>query len=254
MNNAASKTKNLYSSIGIVAFFSLVGLILARIPEQLFYEEGSILAIGGIALPVFYGMYQRYKFRGIVVMLALGIFSIAIETIGIYTGFPYSSFEYVSDFGYRLFGTTPWPVFLAWSPIVIGAYILAQKWFSKEYQKYVVFLLLLISADLVLDPGAVARGLWSYTDGGFWYGVPLTNFLGWIFSGSIAYTITRSLLRGSKTEESHTTYLVLPLVVLVAMWSTLSFVYGMTPVTIIGLLLIIICLSGIHYRKNTSRS
>ncbi len=253
MDNEKTKLNTIYISIGIVAFFSLVGLVMARIPEHLFYEEGSILAICGIALPVFYGMYRRYKLRGILAMLALGIFSIAIETIGIYTGFPYSSFEYVSDFGYRLFGTTPWPVFLAWSPIVIGVYTLAQKWFTEEHQKYFAFLVLLILADLVLDPGAVARGLWSYTNGGFWYGVPIANFLGWIFSGSIAYGITWSLLRKSNTKESHTIYLVLPLVVLVAMWSTVALVYGMTPVAIIGLLVVIITFLGIHHVKKTSR-
>jgi len=39
--------------------------------------------------------------------------------------------------------------------------------------------------DLVLDPGAVALGFWSYAAGGVYYGVPVQNYLGWILSATV---------------------------------------------------------------------
>jgi bisanhydrobacterioruberin hydratase len=239
-------------SIAVVTFFAIIGIVVGKIPEHLFHEQGSIFAISAIAIPVFYGMYKKFGTVGIRVMILLGIFSIAIETIGIYTGFPYSSFEYVASFGYRLFGTTPWPVFLAWSPIVIGVYTLSDKWFSGEYKKYLAFLFMLIAADLVLDPGAVARGLWTYDQGGFWYGVPLANFLGWVFSGSIAYFITRYSLKNSTPQKNYDLYVTLPLMVLIALWASVAFVYEITPVGIIGVFLVMSMLALLHYEKKTS--
>jgi putative membrane protein len=43
-----------------------------------------------------------------------------------------------------------------------------------------------LAIDLVLDPAAVALGLWQYSAAGVYYGVPLSNFAGWILSASVA--------------------------------------------------------------------
>jgi putative membrane protein len=38
--------------------------------------------------------------------------------------------------------------------------------------------------DVVLDPGAVALGFWSFEAGGF-YGVPASNYAGWVLSAVV---------------------------------------------------------------------
>jgi putative membrane protein len=43
-----------------------------------------------------------------------------------------------------------------------------------------------LAIDLVLDPGAVAIGFWAYLDGGVYYGVPASNYAGWVLSGTVA--------------------------------------------------------------------
>ncbi|MEQ1644080.1 MAG: isopentenyl-diphosphate Delta-isomerase, partial [Pyrinomonadaceae bacterium] len=99
--------------------------------------------------------------------------------------------------GYRLFGYTPWTVFLAWTPLVLAAYAIARRIFEDQlpaisYQlsagiyRIVVTALILVIFDLVLDPGAVKIGFWQYEGGGAFYGVPVSNFVGWLFSGAIA--------------------------------------------------------------------
>ena len=40
------------------------------------------------------------------------------------------------------------------------------------------------------DSAAVALKFWVYESKGFFYGVPLMNFLGWIFSGLLSSIIT----------------------------------------------------------------
>jgi len=238
----------IYSIVGI---FALVGYGMSHLPAEMMYEIGSIIAVCIIALPAFYGMWRAYGMRGIWVMVVLGIFSLSIETIGLHTGFPYSSFEYVAEFGYRLFETTPWTVFVAWSPLVIGAYALSHRWFQKSWSRLLVYLGLLVSFDLVLDPGAVAQGLWEYSGGGAWYGVPIENFLGWIFSGVIAYGIIQLMTR-NVPQQKFNFYLIIPALATLALWSGVTFGYGIILPAVTGILLLIIILYGIH--KKPSRS
>ena len=47
--------------------------------------------------------------------------------------------------------------------------------------------------DGVLDPGAVALGLWVWPEGGAYYGVPLTNYAGWLLSSALAAALLLAL-------------------------------------------------------------
>jgi putative membrane protein len=215
---------------------------MARIPTEMFHEVGSIIAVCCISIPVWYGMYRLHKGVGIIIMIALGLFSLGIETIALYTGFPYSYFEYTSGFGYQLFGTTPWTVFIAWSPLVVGAYAFSQTFTNTPWKQWLGYILLLVCCDLVLDPGAVARGLWSYTNGGLWYGVPLTNFLGWVFSGTLAYGIIK-LMQPRQRSITYTVWLILPIIASLALWSGVNIGYGIIIPAIIGLVITSILIS-----------
>ena len=225
-----------YSIIGL---FTLIGYIISQLPQELFHETGSIIAVCVISVPVWYGLYQIHKFTGLMIMVVLGIYALGIETIALHTGFPYSHFEYIADFGYRLFSTTPWTVCIAWSPLVIGVYTITHTWSYTPWKRWFLYILLLVSVDMVLDPGAVARGLWVYQNGGFWYGVPITNFLGWIFSGTIAYGIMTLFY---KYQKNHTfnVWLGLPLVASLGLWSGVTIGYGMFIPAGIGIVLITI--------------
>jgi putative membrane protein len=48
--------------------------------------------------------------------------------------------------------------------------------------------------DLVLDPGAVALGFWRYAAGGPVYGVPLSNYAGWVLSATVTVVVLDAVL------------------------------------------------------------
>jgi len=54
---------------------------------------------------------------------------------------------------------------------------------------------LLVAFDLVIDPGAVAAGLWVWEEPGIYYGIPLTNYFGWAITG-LAYSAAALVLAG----------------------------------------------------------
>jgi len=239
--------------ITLSLIFFGIGVAMSFIPPRQFIEIGSIIAVVMISLPAFYGLYRMYGGSGILAICSLGVFALVIETIGIHTGFPYSPFEYVMRFGYRIFGTTPWTVFIAWSPLVIGAWLLAQKWFNKDWARFLSFLGILVGTDIVLDPGAVARGLWKYSNGGLWFDVPLQNFVGWIISGTIAYVILQLVLKNRKIKNTSYMWIgSLSLLLSIFLWAGVDSGYRLLLPAVLGIMLGSILLLGLVGIKKPS--
>ena len=62
---------------------------------------------------------------------------------------------------------------------------------------------LLLAYDLVADPNHVFRGGWSFESGGAYFGVPLQNFVGWLFLGWVlAFALHRLAAVPSGTTRS----------------------------------------------------
>ncbi|NOT47595.1 MAG: carotenoid biosynthesis protein, partial [Acidobacteria bacterium] len=122
-------------------------------------------------------------------VVVLGLYALGIETFAILTGFPYGHFGYSEHLGYKILGQVPWTVAFAWTPLMLCAYAAARSLFVSRMRRIVFAAFLLITFDLVLDPGAVLLGFWRYPGGGLYYGVPLSNFLGWVFSGIVGSAI-----------------------------------------------------------------
>jgi len=143
------------------------------------------------ALPMFYTLFRYYSFATTFsLLIILSIFALGIETVGVLTGFPYGQFFYTDLFAYKLFDVTPIIVPFGWIPIVVGAYHLTQRLNVGSLKKnYVLFIMFILLTDAIVDPGAVRLGMWGYREVGVYYGIPVSNFLGWILSGTIAYFI-----------------------------------------------------------------
>lgn len=182
----------------------LVGTILAALTVSAFFMANVVIPtdlnfVSGInvilfALPCFWASVRWLGRRdAIILFVVFGVLALAIETSAIITGFPYGHFGYSGLLGYRLFGYTPWTVALAWTPLVLAAYAVASRAIVGEGRsvvsraaRVIVVAVLLVIFDVVLDPGAVKIGFWRYEGGGPFYGVPVSNFVGWLVSGAIA--------------------------------------------------------------------
>ena len=164
------------------------GFFVARVEEATRPELAGVSAIFVLVLwaPSAYALMQWLGLkRAALILLALGAFAVGIETFAVRTGWPYGSFDYGDKIGVKYFGVTPWTVPFAWSPLVLGAMALAARHARSAAALCVGAMLFLILLDGVLDPGAVDQKFWQYDAGGLYYGVPLSNFFGWIISGLI---------------------------------------------------------------------
>jgi putative membrane protein len=132
------------------------------------------------------------------------------------------------------------PVFFL--PLVVNSYLLCMLVLGPRVEQPAVRLPAVIGAvlamDLVLDPGAVALGFWTYADGSAYYGVPWSNYAGWILSATVTVVV---LDRGFAREELQARLDACPfmlddLVSFVLLWGVVNAVYGnWLPVAVAGL-------------------
>ncbi|NHN47169.1 carotenoid biosynthesis protein [Halostella sp. JP-L12] len=223
----------------IAVVFPAVGaaLLLASaerlVPPPLAFEPTLIL-FGTLVmrLPLIVGVGPLLDRRAVAAILALAAYSYGIEFVGVRTGWPYGEFEYGIDLGPMLFGEVPVGLPVFFLPLVMNSYLLVALLFGPAARRRLVrlpaTLATVLAVDLVLDPGAVALGFWSYGAGGAYYGVPASNYAGWVLSGAVAvvaldlaFDRTALLARLQSCE-----FALDDLVSFVVLWGGVNAVYG----------------------------
>lgn len=185
------------------AVLLLVSYFAARFADLPGAWVGSYVSTLLIALPAFAALWRYLgSGRAALSLAALGLFGFVIETTGTVTGFPYGPFFYGESLGPKLAGHVPYILPVSYVPLVIGTVAACAPWrrpasLGRAVLWVAASTLLLTLFDAVLDPGAAALGFWVWPEGGAYYGVPLTNYAGWLLSGALACGLLVALWRGS---------------------------------------------------------
>ena len=167
-------------------FLFISGYFVVRFPDV----EGASYASYGfnllIALPAFVALVRQFgAARGAAALVAVSVFGYLIEGFGVATGLPYGQFHYGEPLGPRILDLVPYLLPLSYVPLVIGAVAVVSGKGTRA-RRIILGGLLLVVIDGVLDPGAVSLGFWIWPGGGPYYGIPLSNYVGWLISGLIA--------------------------------------------------------------------
>lgn len=175
----------------------------------------SYAATIAIALPSVVALFKYLGARrALSALLALSVFGYVIEGFGVATGFPYGTFFYGDALGPKLFRLAPYILPVSYVPLVIGAVAATG---SQSVALWVLkSTLLLTLIDGVLDPGAASLGFWVWPEGGPYYGVPVSNYLGWLLSGTLASVL---LLVFGRWESPQPPGLLDSAIVAVAFWT-----------------------------------
>jgi putative membrane protein len=183
----------------ISVFFPLNGAVLlvasaeGLLPAPLAFNAFLIL-LGTVVMrsPLIVGVFPATGRRAATGVGLLTLYAYAIEYVGIQTGLPYGEFFYGIDLGPTVAGVpVGLPVFFI--PLVMNSYLLCLLLLGDRAEHRGVRLASVIAAvlamDVVLDPGAVGLGFWVYPNGGAFYGVPLSNYAGWVLSATVAVVV-----------------------------------------------------------------
>ncbi|MFC7098257.1 bisanhydrobacterioruberin hydratase [Halobaculum marinum] len=198
----------------ISVVFPLVGAVLlvasaegvfdGTLLEPLAFNGGMIL-LGTLVMrsPLVVGLAPLVGRRELAGIGLLSAYAYGIEYVGVTTGWPYGEFEYLVALGPEL-GGVPLGLPVFFLPLVANAYLLCLLLLGDRADRTAVRLLAVIALvlvmDVVLDPGAVALGFWAYTgvenvgalgvlSGAGFYGVPLSNYAGWVVSATVAVVV-----------------------------------------------------------------
>jgi putative membrane protein len=198
-----------------------------------------------IALPSFIALWRYLgPNRAVLSLLVLSAFGYAIETTGVVTGFPYGPFYYGDALGPKVAGLVPYLLPLSWVPLVLGAVAATAPTAPENenvYRRSVPWVLyaavLLTLVDGVLDPGATSLGFWVWPEDGPYYGVPVSNYLGWLFSSSVAAAVLLVLGRRRWRSVPPLHGLLDSALVAVAFWVGVDLFSGLLLPAVLGIAL-----------------
>ena len=217
----------------VVGAVTLVASAEQLLPPLLSYNPLLIL-FGTLVMrsPLVVALLPELDRRALVPLAVLTAYTYAIEVVGVRTGWPYGTFEYGISLGPMVGGEVPLALPLFFVPLVLNAYLLTllvlDTWARRFVPRVLAATAAVLAVDLVLDPAAVAIGFWSYVPPGGYYGVPASNYWGWLLSGTIAVVLVDLAFdRGAVRERVRTCAFALDdLVSFVLLWGTINALYG----------------------------
>jgi putative membrane protein len=165
--------------------FQVLMLVSGFFAYKVGKEYLSLLPMLMLSIPAYLGILRYSDKRALYFLILISLYATAIEATSVLTGFPYGFFEYSDVLGTKIADVVPWAVSFGWVPLVIGAGILISRATQNFWLRWFLGVVLLVSSDLVLDPGAVALEFWTWIPAGIYYTVPLVNYFGWLFSSTI---------------------------------------------------------------------
>jgi putative membrane protein len=175
--------------------------------------QGSLLIVIALAFGLVHGA-MRYRWSGIVTFIVIAlVVSNIMENTSILTGFPFGHYHYTDTLGPKLFlvpliiGVAYFSTgYLAWTLATVLVGVLSRG--SSALTTFVVPFIaafLMVFWDVCLDPTAsTVNHVWIWEQGGGYFGVPLTNYLGWFLTVYVFFQLFALFLRfrNSGPEET----------------------------------------------------
>jgi putative membrane protein len=155
---------------------------------------------------------RHYRLRGILVFAGLCVVvGNLTENLSIHTGFPFGRYYFVELMGPKLFAV----------PVLLGLAYIGMSYVSWTVARLIVgkpeaqvagwrivalpavASLGMVAWDLAQDPvwATILHG-WVWRDGGAWFGVPVSNYLGWYGTVFTIYLFFALYLRRWPVNES----------------------------------------------------
>jgi uncharacterized membrane protein len=123
--------------------------------------------------------------------------SLGAELIGTTTGIPFGAYAYTPLLGWRVAGHVPFPIPLSWFYMLYACLALAARRLpaadtgAAKMRWALAAGAMLTTWDIAMDPAMVRTAHWVWRTPGVFYGMPLTNWIGWLLTGTL---IARAML------------------------------------------------------------
>ncbi len=185
--------------------------------------------------------------RAVLMLGVAFVIALLMEYLGSKHGFIFGNYTYTDNLGYKALGQVPVIIPVAWFMMLYPSWetagLLTRRLLEKGTRgqgdrvnrrlttwspllQVSIAALAMTAWDLSLDPRMVADGNWIWHDGGAYFGIPLSNFAGWIITSAMIYAvwsrIDKSDLKIEKTkidsQFSNLNYHFLPVWAYIITW------------------------------------
>jgi uncharacterized membrane protein/1-acyl-sn-glycerol-3-phosphate acyltransferase len=183
---------------------------------------GSLHIIFGAATMLLFGWLLVGPRKTLIFFIASTTISLSMELIGTSTGLPFGPYSYTSFLGIKILDHVPYSIPLSWFYMGFTSYILASVMVPRLLQrrhanansrlplaeqasrKVTLWSLILGTYfltvwDLALDPAMASNNLplhfWIWHQTGPYFGMPISNLVGWSVTGLAFMGVSRLLWR-----------------------------------------------------------
>ncbi|GGE34986.1 hypothetical protein GCM10011391_12080 [Pullulanibacillus camelliae] len=173
----------------IIVLFIICSIATDFIPGLTGMVFSLISTLSVFALAILHGK-ERYGFKSIIIFLIMTwVISNGLEGLSIQTGFPFGHYYYtVQSFN---IWHVPFIIMPAYFGMGYMAWTLSQVLngqFGRKLKGIYLFLVpfvasfIMVMWDVVMDPiQSTINKSWIWRNGGHYFGVPISNYLGWFF-------------------------------------------------------------------------
>jgi uncharacterized membrane protein len=197
------------------ALWALIGTYAAARVLQVFPDKVPMLAIIAwhVLPPILFALLHGamlYTTRGILIFFAIClVVGNTFENLGVRIGFPFGGYYFTGVMGPKLFAV----------PVLLGLAYLGMAYLSWTLARVILggmrnplvgprlVTLPLVAAsimtawDLSLDPvWSTIVHAWIWRNGGAYFGVPISNFLGWYLTVYLIFQLFALYMRGRATN------------------------------------------------------
>ena len=189
-----------------------------RVAALMFGFGGQTTVILGALAGVLHAASRLGWRTALAVFAAAFTISLSAELAGTTTGYPFGPYAYTTQLGYLIGGRVPFNIPTSWffmlyaSLAICGRVLTVDDSARGKWRWALVAACVLTAWDVSMDPAMVAttHWLWHLPATGnasilrrvflsdAFYGMPLTNWLGWLLTGSIVARVMLALVPPSR--------------------------------------------------------
>ena len=189
-----------------------------RIAALMFTFGGQTTVVLGALAGILHATSRLGWRRAVLIFVAAFTISLTAELTGTGTGYPFGPYSYTTQLGYLVGGRVPFNIPTSWffmlyaSLAICGRFLAVNDSASARWRWAVVAAFVLTAWDVSMDPAMVATTHWLWhlpaASGAslvqrvflsnLFYGMPITNWLGWLLTGCIVARVMLAIVPPSR--------------------------------------------------------
>jgi len=169
----------------------------------------ALTAASLFAFSLVHCIEARGAWRSALMVGASFVVALTMEYLGSAYGWIFGHYDYTDRLGPKLLGKVPAIIPIAWFmmlyPSWVTADLLVAQYVTRRSApppaslrwllRIVIAALAMTAWDLSLDPRMVADGNWVWQESGAYFGIPLSNYLGWFVTSALIYCLWQPVAR-----------------------------------------------------------